>query len=69
MYDYVDNLVDSGQYIDLCLDSEQSSNIMLGIIFPTLLLLVGNILAVYHNTKLEKENNKLRNIIRKIFRQ
>ena len=67
MYDYVDNLIDSTQYMDLCQNNEQSSNIMLGIVFPTLLLLVGNILVVYHNTKLVKENHKLKNIIRKIL--
>ena len=69
MYDYVDNLIDSTQYMDLCQNNEQSPNIILGIVFPTLLLLVGNIFVVYYNTKLVNENHKLKNIIRKIFRQ
>ena len=69
MYNYVDNLIDSTQYTDLCQNYEHSSNIMSGVIFPTLLLVIGNMLAIYHNRKLVEENNKLKNIIRKIFRQ
>ena len=69
---YGNNFIDSYSQIDLCQNLEpnlNNNNTLLQIIFPTLILLVGNIITIYNNTKLQKENTKLKNIIRKIFRQ
>ena len=64
---YGNNIVDLHSQIGFCQNLEQNlnNNILLQIIFPTLILLVGNIITIYHNTKLQKENTKLKNIIRK----
>ena len=69
---YGNNFIDLHSQIDLCQNLEpnlNNNNTLLQIIFPTLILLVGNIITIYNNTKLQKENTKLKNIIRKIFRQ
>ena len=70
---YGNNFIDSYSQIDFCQNLEpnlnNNNNTLLQIIFPTLILLVGNIITIYNNTKLQKENTRLKNIIRKIFRQ
>ena len=64
-------IYDSDMYhTDFCQTLEEKpSNVILSIVFPTLILLVGNIITIYQNSKLEIENRKLKNIIKKIFRQ
>ena len=71
IYDNYDYNLDSYSQIDLCqnLEPNLNNNTLLQILFPTLILLVGNMITIYNNTKLQKENTKLKNIIRKIFRQ